>query len=102
MRNTRQKIRKKLDIFRIQTPVMLKKATDRVSGIPAFEHTVAKLQRVTHKNGRGVVATSALALEPWLIVRLCEQHVIDCIDLVPRQIMVVQKGAEIMDMVRSL
>ena len=82
--------------------MMAKEATDRASRIPAVEHTFAKLQRMAHKHGSSVMATSALVLKPCLIVRLREQHIIDRIDLVTCEVMVVQKPTEIVDVVWSL
>ena len=82
--------------------MMVKEAADRASRVTAVEHTVAKLQRITHKPGGGVVATNALALKPCLIVRLRKQHIIDRVDLVTCEVMVVQKPPEIVDVVRSL
>ena len=102
MGDTRQKVYKELDIICIQLHMMAKEASDRASRVTTVEHTVAKLQRITHKRGGGVVATHALAFEPCLIVHLREQHIIDRIDLVTCQVMVVQKPTEIVDVVRSL
>jgi len=82
--------------------MMAKEATDRASRVTTVEHTVAKLQRIAHKPGGGVVATNALALIPCLIVYLREQHIIDRIDFVTCEVMVVQKMTEIVDVVRSL
>jgi len=102
MGNTRQKIYKELDVIWIQLHMMVKEADDRASRVTAVEHTIAKLQRITHKLGGGVVATNTLALIPCLIVCLREQHIIDRIDLVTCEVMVVQKPTEIVDVVRSL
>lgn len=102
MGDTRQKVYKELDIICIQLHMMAKEAADRASRVTTVEHTVAKLQRITHKRGGGVVATNALAFEPCLIVHLRKQHIIDRIDLVTCEVMVVQKPTEIVDVVRSL
>jgi hypothetical protein len=82
--------------------MMLKEATDRAPGSTTVEHPIAKYQRIAHKPGCGLVTAVALVPEPCLIVRLCEQHIIDRIDLVTCEVMVVQKQAEIMDVVPSL
>jgi len=102
MGDTRQSIYKELDVIRIQLPMMLKEAADRAPSVTTVEHTVAKLQRIAHKLGGGVVAVTALVLKPWLSDRLCEQHIIDRIDLVTCEVMAVKKPAEIVDVVRSL
>ena len=77
MGDARQNTYKKFDVVWIQLPVMLKEAADRTPGVTAVEHTVAKLQRIAHKLGGGVVAAAALVLKPWLGAGLCEQHCID-------------------------
>ena len=82
--------------------MMLEETADRALGVATEEHTIAKLQRIAHKRGSGVVAATALVLKPWLSVHLCEQHGIDRIDLVTREVMGVQKAAEIVDVVVSL
>jgi hypothetical protein len=102
MGDTRQSICKELDVVWIQLPVMVKEVADRAPGVTTVEHAVAKLQRIAHKLGGGVVAATALVLEPWRSARLCEQHSIDCIDLVTCEVMGVKKPAEIVDVVRSL
>jgi len=50
--------------------MVLKGMADRASRVAAVEHTVAKLQRIAHKPGGGVMATNALALKSCLIDRL--------------------------------
>jgi len=102
MGNTRQKIYKELDVIWSKFPVMIKEATDWASRVMTVEHTIAKLQRIAHKLGGGVVATNALVLKPCLIIRLGEQHIIDRIDLVACEVMVVQKPTEIVGVVRPL
>lgn len=82
--------------------MMLEETADRVPGVATEEHTIAKLQRIAHKRGSGVVAATALVLKPWLSVHLREQHSIDRIDLVTCQVMGVKKPAEIVDVVPSL
>ena len=72
MGDTRKKICKELDVIWLQLHMMVKEAADRASRVTAVEHAVAKLQRIAHKLGGGVVATNALALKPCLIVRLRE------------------------------
>jgi hypothetical protein len=102
MGNTRQGIDKELDVIRIQLLMMIKEATNRLPGVATVEHTVAELQRIAHQLDRGGVADTALVLKPWRSTRLCEQHRIDRIDLVTREVMGVKKAAEIVDMVPSL
>ena len=99
---TRQKIYKEIDVIWIQLHMMVKEAADQASRTTDIEHTVAKLQRIAHKLGGGVVATNALALKPCLIVRLRKQHIIYRIDLITCEVMVVQKPTEIVDVVRPL
>ena len=82
--------------------MVFKEAADRTSRVTTVEHTVAKLQRIAHKLGGGVVAATALVLEPWRSARLCEQHSIDRIDLVTCEVMGVKKPAQIVDVVPSL
>ena len=102
MGNTRQKICKELDVICIQFHMMVKEAADQASRVTTVEYTVAKLQRIAHKLGGGVVAANALVLKPCLIVCLREQHIIDRIDLITCEVVVVQKPTEIMDVVWSL
>lgn len=100
--DTGQHSHEELDIRRGELSVMIQERPDRPAGSTAANYTVAKFQRITHKVGRGVVAGAAFCLEPWLSGRLREQHIVDRVDLIPREIMVAQKSAEIMDMVPSL
>jgi len=102
MGDTRQSIYKELDVIRVQLLMMVKEAADRVPGVTTVEHTVTKLQRIPHKLGGGVVAVTALVLEPWRSARLCEQHSIDRIDLVTCEVMGMKKPAQIVDVVPTL
>jgi hypothetical protein len=100
--DTGQHGHEELDIRRCERSVMIQERPDRPPGSTAAEYTVAKLQRITHKIGGGVVAPAAFSLEPWLSGRLRQKHIVDRVDLIPRKIMVAQKSAEIMDVVPSL
>ena len=100
--DTRQSSYKKFDVIRAQLPVMVQEEADRIPGVTTAEHTVAKLQRIPHKLGGGVVAATALVLESWRSARLCEQHGIDRIDLVTCEVMGVKKPAQIVDVVPTL
>ena len=82
--------------------MMIKDAANRSPGVATVEHTVAELQRITYEIDRGVVADTALVLKSLRGACLCEQHGIDRIDLVTREVMGVQKAAEIVDVVVSL
>ena len=80
----------------------VKEAPDRESGVATVEYAIAKFQCTAHQRGGAVVASHALAPEPCRVVSLCEQHIIDSIDLDACKVMIVQKPAEIVDVVPSL
>jgi len=99
MGDTGQNIDKELDVIPIQLLMLIKDVANRLPGVATVEHTVAELQRIAYEIDRGVVADTTRVLKPRRGACLCEQHGIDRIDLVTREVMCVQKAAEIVDTV---
>ncbi len=82
--------------------MMVKEGADGAPGFATEEHPVAKLKRIAHKLRGDLVAGTAFHLESRLIAGLGEQHIIDSIDLAIGEVMIVQKPAQIVDMVPAL